>query len=110
MLVQVVQYILEINNCTGRYNLANWTNDCTVIIKNCRDFVITNVSNGVTIKIESSEVNMESHNKKINLHLKDSSIGGANNTIYNFEIFTSYNGIISICMHKREKVSDIGTQ
>ena len=88
--------ILEINNCTGRYNLVNWTNGCTVIIKNCRDFVITNVSNGVTIKIESSEVNIESNNKKINLHLKDSSIGGDINNIYNFDNFTSYDGIISI--------------
>lgn len=96
--------ILEINNCTGRYNLSNWTNGCTILIKNCHDFIISDVANNVTLKIESSEVTLESNNKKINCYLKDSSLVGDNNTIYNFENFTSYDSIISITIKAANSV------
>ena len=95
--------ILEINNCTGKYNLSNWASGSTIIIKNCHDLVITEVSNGISLRVDSSDIVLKSTTSKISIYLKDSTISG-DNTVYNFDNFNSTNGVVSISVKAANSV------
>lgn len=73
--------VLEINNCTGRYNLSNWGNGCTIVIKNCKDFYLTGTGNGINLTIESSELSVDNIGNLNNVVVRDSTINGDLNDV-----------------------------
>lgn len=85
---------LEINNCTGVYSLNNW-NSKTVIIKNCRDFTITNVPNNLTLYIEDSVVALNATDTLNNVSIKNSTFVADNSVTLTCNNFTSYSSIIT---------------
>lgn len=86
--------VLEINNCTGNYNLNAW-NGQTVIIKNCKDFNISQVPNGLTLMIEDSTVSIASTDTLNELSLRNATFVANEGVVLNCNSFTSYSSIVT---------------
>ena len=86
--------VLEINNCSGKYNLNGWGN-ATVLIKNCKDIILTEVPNNLTLLIEDSSVSLESSDYLNALSIKGSQFVAQNGVILTCKDYTSYDSIVS---------------
>lgn len=94
--------ILELNNCTGKYDLSNWNgSNKTIIIKNCRDISLTSLPLNSNITIESSTIGIETSNP-CNLFIKDVTLVGEDT--YILDNFTSYNSIINATIYAKNSV------
>lgn len=92
--------ILELDNCTGFYDLSNWEGK-TIVIKNCRDFALTSLPANASIVIESSYINLGTTNE-CNLSVRDSTIAG--NDTYVLTSFTAFNSIVSVKIYAKNSV------
>lgn len=92
--------IIEIYNSTGVFNLNSYGYADTILIKDCKDISISNLSNGVTLMIENSSVGLPT--KTI------TGLSVRNSEIYNGTItcqgFTALGSIISTAINCKDCV------
>lgn len=94
--------ILELDNCTGMYNLSNWNgSNKTIIIKNCRDIGLTSLPLNATIMVESSTLGIGTTNP-CTISLKDATLAGEDT--YILEGFTSYSSILNASIYAKNSV------
>lgn len=94
--------ILELDNCTGMYDLSNWNgSNKTIIIKNCRDIGLTSLPLNANIMIESSTVGIGTTNP-CSLSIKDATLAGEDT--YIIDNFTSYSSILNASIYAKNSV------
>lgn len=88
--------VIEINNCTGQYSFSAFANK-SIIIKNCKDFVITYLPANCVLMVEDSTVTLDSSATVGAVSFKNSNVTAANNNItLTCSTLTAFDSIVTV--------------